>query len=283
MRLVTYLRGGARRLGALVEGVVVDLPDAVGHPAFPPTLEALVARNGGSTLDAARVALMQPDVTREFRVRKPRLLVPYLPPFRRERILGPGDEVPWPGTDPTLDHNPQLACIVGRTGHSVTPKQAAGLIFGYTIMVSWSQPSRARGIVALSFGPCVVTADDFAPRGGSLVSKLDGRVSSEVPLAPAAWIFPEMVAIRSMTAKGTRPGMLLASPLRRRTRGLGTPLEPGSVVEVEADGIGRLQNVLGVPATVREPRRATRSLSREGPGSPIRRTTHGRPVEVGRP
>ena len=42
MRLVTYDRGGQRRLGAILEGEVVDLPDAVGHPAFPTTLEGLV-------------------------------------------------------------------------------------------------------------------------------------------------------------------------------------------------------------------------------------------------
>src|SRR6266508_6688215 len=53
MRLVTYDRGGARRLGAWVGGIVVDLPDAVGHPAFPTTMEALIALHGGTTLDAA--------------------------------------------------------------------------------------------------------------------------------------------------------------------------------------------------------------------------------------
>ena len=46
MRLVTYDRGGARRLGAWVDGTVVDLPDAVGHPSFPTTMEALVEHNG---------------------------------------------------------------------------------------------------------------------------------------------------------------------------------------------------------------------------------------------
>ena len=61
MRLVTYDRGGARRLGALVAGTVVDLPDAVGHPSFPATMEALVAYHGGTTLDAAAFALARPE------------------------------------------------------------------------------------------------------------------------------------------------------------------------------------------------------------------------------
>jgi hypothetical protein len=46
MRLVTYDRGGHRRLGAILGGEVVDLPDAVGHPAFPTTLDALVSSSG---------------------------------------------------------------------------------------------------------------------------------------------------------------------------------------------------------------------------------------------
>ena len=62
MRLVTYEREGARRLGAWVDASIVDLPDAVGHPVFPLTLEALVARHGGTTLDAAREALAYPDL-----------------------------------------------------------------------------------------------------------------------------------------------------------------------------------------------------------------------------
>ena len=61
MRLVTYDRGGHRRLGAILEGEVVDLPDAVGHPAFPSTLESLVASSRGSILDAARAALERDD------------------------------------------------------------------------------------------------------------------------------------------------------------------------------------------------------------------------------
>src|SRR6188474_3897286 len=79
MRLVTYERRGARRLGATVGGVVVDLPDAVGHPAFPRTMEELVAHTGGTVLAAARSALDHPDAVAEFGVLRPKLLSPLLP------------------------------------------------------------------------------------------------------------------------------------------------------------------------------------------------------------
>src|SRR5512141_1617049 len=78
MRLVTYDRGGQRRLGAIFEGEVVDLPDAVGHPAFPTTLEGLVSSSRGTVMDAARTALARDDVE-EWRVRRPRILSPLFP------------------------------------------------------------------------------------------------------------------------------------------------------------------------------------------------------------
>ena len=66
MRLVTYDRRGHRRLGAILGGEVVDLPDVVGHPAFPTTLEALVASSGGTVMDAARAALERDEILKEF-------------------------------------------------------------------------------------------------------------------------------------------------------------------------------------------------------------------------
>src|SRR6266446_6315112 len=85
MRLVTYDRGGHRRLGAILEGEVVDLPDAVGHPAFPVTLEDVVSNSRGTVLDAARAALERDDVWRT-RVRRARLLTPLFP----ASLLSPG-------------------------------------------------------------------------------------------------------------------------------------------------------------------------------------------------
>ena len=79
MRLVTYDRGGHRRLGAILEAEVVDLPDAVGHPAFPSTLEDLVSCSRGTVMDAARAALQRDDAW-NWRVPKPRILTPAVPP-----------------------------------------------------------------------------------------------------------------------------------------------------------------------------------------------------------
>ena len=83
MRLVTYSRDGTRRLGAWIAEGIVDLPDAVGHPAFPTTLEALLHRNGGTVLEAVYEALEKPD-TLDYLVPRAKLLVPLLPSSLRD-------------------------------------------------------------------------------------------------------------------------------------------------------------------------------------------------------
>ena len=94
MRLVTYERGGVRRLGALVdEGRVIDLADAVGHPAFPTTLEGLVSGSGGTTVDAAHDAAARPDNAEQFVVRRPDLTAPFTPKGARSPVLGPTDPI----------------------------------------------------------------------------------------------------------------------------------------------------------------------------------------------
>lgn len=171
MRLVTYDRGGARRLGAWVEEAVVDLHDAVGHPAFPTTMETLVSTCGGTTLDAARHALGRPDYLEDCFVSRPRLLVPILPapipdlpstdglekrarrggPDHHPRtgardgresavplaFFGPGETVPVPA-EAAMDYEVELACVLGRGGRTLSPAEASRIVFGFTLVLGWT-------------------------------------------------------------------------------------------------------------------------------------------------
>ena len=120
MRLVTYDRGGHRRLGAILEAEVIDLPDAVGHPAFPITLEGLVSSSRGTVMDAAREAISRRDVW-DWRVPKPRILTPLFPTSLlspgsfdvERRLVGPEQEVPWPAGAAWLEYEPKVAVVIG--------------------------------------------------------------------------------------------------------------------------------------------------------------------------
>jgi 2-keto-4-pentenoate hydratase/2-oxohepta-3-ene-1,7-dioic acid hydratase in catechol pathway len=257
MRLVTYDRGGARRLGAWVGRTVIDLPDVVGHPAFPTTMELLVARSGGTTIEAAQEALADPVYVRRFRVPQARLRVPVVPISLLEHrwILGPEDPVPWPDGAEDIDYHLEIACVIGRQGRDLTAKQAAAAVFGYTIMNDWScrvatadggEPRVDR--FATSLGPCIVTPDEFDGQRGRLVARVDGQIWSRGKLDGALATFPDLVAALSrqqtlypgdIVGSGTFPGGCALD--------LGLRVPAGAVVELEAQGIGVLRNRIGAP------------------------------------
>jgi 2-keto-4-pentenoate hydratase/2-oxohepta-3-ene-1,7-dioic acid hydratase in catechol pathway len=283
VKLVTYDRRGHRRLGALMGEEVADLPDLVGHPAFPTTMEALIARNGGTVLDAAQTVLDRGG-WEDFVVSRARLLAPILPSSLRSfeafvrrsgggssrfpryalgnhrAVLGPGDEVLWPSFTRELDYELEVAAVIGRAGRDLDPDGARKTIFGYTLMNDWTArdaeredlagglgPARSKGF-ATSLGPCVVTADELEPRRLALAVRVDGETWGEGTLLTARWTFPEMIAHASL-GQDVLPGDVFGSgPFHGGTgRDLGRTVPAGAVVELEADGIGILRNPVSRP------------------------------------
>jgi hypothetical protein len=250
MRLVTYDRGGARRLAAWVGDRVVDLPDAVGHPAFPATLEALVARSGGSTMDAARAALEYPGAIDDFSVRRATLLAPLtLGGTRTAPLLGPGQAVGWDcPPDARLVCRPQLACVVGRPGTNLEEREALTVVFGYTLVNEWiaASPDRDDERLATSVGPCVVTIDDFDPSRRVLLVRVDGRRVAATTVGVAVARAFARSLVRTSRVRAVQPGEIYGlRPLRRplevripqrRRRG-----RDPVVVSVEVPGIGSLE------------------------------------------
>src|SRR5439155_15271395 len=88
--------------------------------------------------------------------------------------------------------------------------------FGYTLMNDWScqavaehgGPRNQR--FATSLGPCIVTADEFDPRHGLLVARVDGEVWSQGRLDEALATFPELIAELSRT-QTLYPGDIVGS------------------------------------------------------------------------
>jgi 2-keto-4-pentenoate hydratase/2-oxohepta-3-ene-1,7-dioic acid hydratase in catechol pathway len=204
LRLVTYERDGARRLGALVGQRLIDLPGAVGEPAFPPTMEALV-EEGRPALQAAREALGRDDEERHV-VEGARLLVPLLPGSLRDflafedhvkagsarrgepvpetwyeapyyykgnhrSVFGPDEEIPWPPYTEELDYELEVAAILGGRGRDLDAGRAAQLVFGYTLMNDWSARDVQRKEMAVRLGPA--KGKDFATSLGPCIVSAD--------------------------------------------------------------------------------------------------------------
>jgi 2-keto-4-pentenoate hydratase/2-oxohepta-3-ene-1,7-dioic acid hydratase in catechol pathway len=173
-------------------------------------------------------------------------------------VYGPEEEIPYPSYTDELDYELEVACILGGRGRDLSERDAGALVFGYTLMNDWSArdiqrkemavrlgPAKGKDF-ATSLGPCIVTADELDPSTLRLSARVDGEVWSEGSLGDAHWTFPQMIAHVSRD-EDVWPGDLYGSGTFGGGCGLdlGRFLEPGQVVELEADGIGILRNTVG--------------------------------------
>jgi hypothetical protein len=265
MRLVTYDRRGHRRLGAILDGRVVDLPGAVGHPAFPATLEAFVQSSRGTVQDAARATLAREDVL-DHVVDRPRILSPLFPrslliPSQtadepdgadlERRIAGPEQEVAWPVGAAWLDYEPKVAAVLGLETADVGTDEVREHVFGYTLVSDWvaknasGDPLGSSEGVPLAIGPCVVTADECDPQSLFLQAKVDGEEIAKGNLNGAARSLFELVAAASRGTTLERADAFALGPFPSADPDPSRRLWPGALVELAAEGIGTLRNRLG--------------------------------------
>jgi hypothetical protein len=256
---VTFDRRGHRRLGALANGKVVDLPDAVGHPAFPSTMERLVKGNGGTVLDAARAALER-DEAEACVVDDARLLAPILPTSLRSadaaegarRVYGPGDEIPWPPGAGWLEFHPKIAAVLRRpVEDAIAPEQIPSVVLGYTLVGDWlawsatGDPVGSPDGVPVSIGPCIVTANELDPQTAFVTVRVNGEEWVKGNLNGTARDLLADVA-RASRSEALAPGEAFASgPFQ--IAGFEQRIWPGAEVELECEGIGVLRNRLGRP------------------------------------
>jgi 2-keto-4-pentenoate hydratase/2-oxohepta-3-ene-1,7-dioic acid hydratase in catechol pathway len=241
----------------LLGGRVVDLPDAVGHPAFPATMERLVRGNGGTVLPAARAALER-DEALDCVVADARLLAPILPASLRSadaadgsrRVFGPDDEIPWPRGAGWLEFHPKIAAVLRRpVSDPLTPEEAPSVVFGYTLVGDWlvrsssGDPMPTPDGVPVSIGPCIVTADELDPQTAFVTVRVDGEEWSKGNLNGTARGLLRDVERASRT-QALAPGEAFASgPFE--IPGFEQRIWPGAAVELEAEGIGVLRNRVG--------------------------------------
>jgi 2-keto-4-pentenoate hydratase/2-oxohepta-3-ene-1,7-dioic acid hydratase in catechol pathway len=160
-------------------------------------------------------------------------------------VIGPGDAIPLPPGAGRVDHEGELAVVIGRLCRRVDEARAAAYVLGYTCAcdVTARDWQRGDGQWARAKG-----SDGFCPIGPWIDTEVDpsdlevsarvngeprqsGRTSQMVHSAPA------LVAYISRTIT-LLPGDLI---LTGTPPGVG-PLEAGDRVEVEVEGIGILAN-----------------------------------------
>jgi hypothetical protein len=260
---------------------VVDLPDAVGHPAFPTTLEGLVSSSRGTVLDAARTALGRDDVF-DWKVKRPRILTPLFPTSLlspgsldvERRLIGPEQDVPWPTGAAWLEYEPKVAAVLGLETAADDPFRSDRHLFGYTLVSDW-QARDASGApvitadgVPIAIGPCVVTADEIDPQVMFLQVRIDGEEIAKGNLnGTATSLFAAIEEAARIEPLGRGDALALnpfATPgscgrARGRARGIGTLPAPS---RLRGSRAGR-----GVEATTSSWRLCARRPSRTTPSS----------------
>lgn len=184
-------------------------------------------------------------------------------------LFGPGEAIRRPAQSRALDFELEVGAVLGRSGSDLSASEAAEAIFGYTIVNDWSArdlqkremqvglgPAKGKDF-ATSIGPWIVTADELEQyRDADGFLDLQCRVSVNGQhvggdrLSHMHWTFADMVVHASrdstvlagdLLASGTTGGGgCLAELWGRRGQQQPPPLEPGDVVEMTVEGIGRL-------------------------------------------
>ncbi len=145
-----------------------------------------------------------------------------------------------------LNYEGEIAIVIGRNCRNISPDEAKDYIAGYTVANDYGLHDfrdtdagsmlRVKGSDTLCpVGPGLVTRWDFHNKGIRTI--VNGKVMQDANTNEMEWDMNYLVAdiARNITLE---PGDLLLSGTPANSR----PVNPGDIVEVEVEGLGKLSN-----------------------------------------
>ena len=298
MKLASYEHNGRRRYGMVTDAGIVDalacLPDGPRGvrellQAGPDAMAALAkaADTADATIPLADIRLLPPVLdppkllglavnyeAHHNELKRPAPLPtdarhtttprPFLMP--PTALAGNGDQIAWPVVSEQVDHEVELAVVIGREARDVSVAEALDVVAGYTIANDLSARSMAHADGRterpkddffdwlhgkwpdgfLPMGPWLVTADEVGNAGElGIELSVNGNVRQSANTAHMIFSIAETVSFIShlmtlqvgdVIATGTPSGVAKAT---------GKWLEPGDVVACRIDKLGELSNTIG--------------------------------------
>ncbi len=301
MKLATYVHSGRQSYGIVTERGVADIPAAwpdgpaslleaiqAGPPAIarireisdapavtaipladvrlrapipaPPKLLGLAVNYAEHHREIDRGADLPAEPRRDTTPR------PFLMPTTA--VADPGAEIPWCDFSRDIDHEIELAVVIGHVARRIAPADAAACIAGYTIandisartathsagrakrpkddFFDWLHGKWADGFCPL--GPYLVTPDEIGdPQDLDLELLVDGEVRQKSNTRHMIFSVLEIVSFCShlmtlvpgdVIATGTPSGVGIAT---------GKLLKPGQTITCRIEKIGELTNTLAAP------------------------------------
>jgi len=169
--------------------------------------------------------------------------------------IGPGETIPYHHGYGRIDHEGELAVVIGKTATQISASESEKYVFGYTIVNDVTAREHQNYLGANSWPWYIAKSmDGFAPLGPWIVTPdelgnldehgvrvmVNGAIRQDGKFRDMAWKVPAL--IEEITKVITlNPGDIIAT---------GTPsgiaaIQPGDIVTVEIEGIGRLSNPVG--------------------------------------
>ena len=162
--------------------------------------------------------------------------------------LNPGEVIRRPSQEGKVVFEGELGIVIGRTAKDISEVDAMNHVFGYTCAndvthaeilnrdATFTQWTRAKGFDGFCpFGPVVATG--LEPQNLVVKTTLNGAVRQEYPISDMRFSVAQLVSRISHDMR-LLPGDII---LCGTSVGVGS-MKPGSVVEVEISGIGKLVN-----------------------------------------
>ncbi|MGY3615069.1 fumarylacetoacetate hydrolase family protein [Bradyrhizobium sp. USDA 10063] len=170
-------------------------------------------------------------------------------------IIGPEQSIVLPATIGGVTYEAELAAVIGTRAENVRKENALDHVVAYGCFndVSASEIIKADGHFDRGknyptfgpFGPYLVSRDEVPdPHALTVTLKVDGRTLQSGSTANMLFDVADLVSYLSRQ-QALDPGDIIATGTPAGVAGLHKPptwLRPGSTVEVEVQGLGRLQN-----------------------------------------
>ncbi|HNS36203.1 MAG TPA: fumarylacetoacetate hydrolase family protein [Anaerolineaceae bacterium] len=174
--------------------------------------------------------------------------VPETPPLFLKppsSVIGPGDKIILPPQSQQVEHEGELAVVIGRRGRWIPMEQALDYVLGYTIGNDVTardlqrrdgQWTRGKGFD--TFCPLGTWIDtDFDPADALLTCRVNAEIRQMATIRDMVFTIPQLITFIS-SVMTLEPGDVI---LTGTPAGVG-PMVAGDTVTVEIEGLGELKN-----------------------------------------
>ena len=187
------------------------------------------------------------DHAREHDAEVPEIPLLFLKP--PTAVIGPGENIILPPQSLQVEHEAELAVVIGKRGRWISPENAKNHILGFTagndvtardLQSKDGQWTRAKGFDTFCpLGPWIET--DFDPADALITCRVNGEMRQMGATRDMVFTFIQLVCFVS-TVMTLEPGDVI---LTGTPAGVGQ-IQAGDIIDVDIEGIGVLSNPVAV-------------------------------------